>query len=525
MSGAREGLSPDGDPATAAFPERAPSTRRWCFADQLGPHFLDRPDQPVLLVESRAVFRRMRFHRQKAHLVLSALRHRAAELGEQALFLQTDTYGQALDQVSEQLSVCAPTSWGSRDLALRRPGVQVLAARGFVTSQPDFAAWAGATRRGRTQGRRLLMEDFYRDARRRHDVLMDGAEPVGGRWNLDHDNREPPPADGSSPAPEPWWPAEDEIDERVRADLDRWEADGDVSFVGDDGPRLFPATTGEARSRLEDFLAHRLGAFGPHEDAMLAGDRWLAHSLLSPALNLGLLDPAEVVHRVDAVYRESVAAGDPLPLNSVEGFTRQVMGWRDYIWHLYWYLGRDYRHGNALDARLPVPGWMADLDDGAVDAACLSDVLGDLRRDGWVHHIPRLMVLGNYALQRGIDPLAMADWFHRSFVDGYDWVMIANVVGMSQHADGGVLATKPYAAGGAYIDRMSDYCGGCRYDPRKRLGEDACPFTAGYWEFLDRNRHRLADNLRMRQPLSGLGRLKDLAAVVEQEQRRGTAPP
>ena len=518
------GLSDDtddgADPALADFPVRAPATRRWCFADQLGPHFLDAPDQPVLLIESRAVFARRRFHRQKAHLVLSALRHRAAELGEQAEYHRVDTYAEALDRVGEPLSVCAPTTWSSRDYVLGRPDLQVLAARGFVATQAEFAAWADG--RGR---RRLLMEDFYRDSRRRRDVLMNGTEPVGGRWNLDVENREPPPADGDVGVPEPWWPEEDDIDAGVRADLDRWEAEGLVSFVGDDGPRLFPVTRAEALHRLDDFLENRLGAFGPHEDAMLAGDRWLAHSLLSPALNLGLLDPLEVVTAVERTARDRAAAGDLLPLNSVEGFVRQVMGWRDYIWHLYWYLGRDYRHNNALAATEPVPRWLAELDGDAVDAACLSGVLTDLRRDGWVHHIPRLMVLGNYALQRGIDPLEMTDWFHRSFVDGYDWVMVSNVVGMSQHADGGVLATKPYAAGGAYIDRMSDYCGGCRYDPRKRLGEDACPYTAGYWAFLERNRTRLAGNQRMRRPLQGLDRLKDLPLVVEQEHDRGTAAP
>ncbi|WP_309229430.1 MULTISPECIES: cryptochrome/photolyase family protein [unclassified Blastococcus] len=509
-----------GDPALADFPAEAPGTRRWCFADQLGPHFLDRPDQPVLLVESRAVLGRRRFHRQKAHLVLSALRHRAAELGDRAEFHQVGTYAEALDRVREPLSVCAPTSWAARDLVLRRPGVEVLAARGFVTTQPQFAAWAEG--RG---GRRLLMEDFYRESRRGHDVLMSGAEPVGGRWNLDAENREPPPADGRIGVPEPWWPEEDDIDAEVRADLDRWAADGLVSFIGDDGPRLFPVTRAEALHRLEDFLEHRLGAFGPHEDAMLTGDRWLAHSLLSPALNLGLLDPLEVVVAAERSARDRAAAGELLPLNSVEGFVRQVMGWRDYVWHMYWHLGRDFRARNHLGAHAAVPDWLAGLDDAAVDAACLSDVLGDLRRDGWVHHIPRLMVLGNYALQRGIDPSTMTDWFHESFVDGYEWVMVANVVGMSQHADGGVLATKPYASGGAYIDRMSDYCGGCRYDPRKRLGEDACPFTAGYWAFLDRTRERLAGNHRMRRPLQGLDRLADLPAVVEQERLRGTEAP
>jgi deoxyribodipyrimidine photolyase-related protein len=370
------------------------------------------------------------------------------------------------------------------------------------------------------------MEDFYRRARQAHGVLLDGGEPAGGQWNFDHDNRQPPPKGADTLSlPEPWWPVEDDIDEQVRADLDRWEADGDVAFVGDDGPRLFPVTAAETELRLQDFLEHRLRAFGPHEDAMLSGDPWLAHSMLSASMNLGLADPAEVVSRAEQAWRGSVAAGDPLPLNSVEGFVRQVMGWRDWIWHLYWQLGREYRHGNALDAQEEVPAWLAELEDDAVEANCLSHVLADLRERGWVHHIPRLMVLGNYALQRGIRPLAMTDWFHRLFVDGYDWVMVANVGGMSQHADGGVLATKPYAAGGAYIDRMSDYCGGCRYDPRKRLGEDACPYTAGYWAFLDRTRDRLAGNHRMRRPLQGLDRLADLAAVVEQERSRGTEAP
>ncbi len=402
------------DPALADFPPRAPETRRWCFADQLGPHFLDGPQQRVLLIESRAVFARRRFHRQKAHLVLSALRHRAAELGDQADYHRVETYAQALDRYREPLSVCAPTTWSSRDYVLGRPDLQVLAARGFVSTQGDFAAWAeGRGHRGGGAGgrqSRLLMEDFYRDARRRHGILLDGAEPVGGRWNLDEENRQPPPTDGRSPAPEPWWPEEDEIDEEVRADLDRWEAAGEVSFVGDDGPRIFPVTRAEALHRLEDFLLNRLAFFGPHEDAMLAGDRWLAHSLLSPAHNLGLLDPLDdVVVRAEQVYRASAADGEPLPLNSVEGFVRQVMGWRDYIWHMYWHLGRDFRHANFLRAHEPVPDWLAGLDDTAVDAACLSGVLGDLRRDGWVHHIPRLMVLSNYALQRGIDPEAMTD--------------------------------------------------------------------------------------------------------------------
>jgi deoxyribodipyrimidine photolyase-related protein len=263
-----------------------------------------------------------------------------------------------------------------------------------------------------------------------------------------------------------------------------------------------------------------LPAFGAHEDAMLSGDPWMAHSLLSAPLNLGLLDPLDVVHRAEAAYRDGSA-----PLASVEGFVRQVIGWREFVWHLYWHLPRDYRHGNALGATRPLPDWFAELDADAVGAACLSDALAGVREHGWVHHIPRLMVLGNYALQRGWSPAELTDWFHRAFVDGYDWVMVPNVVGMSQHADGGVMATKPYVSGGAYIKKMSNYCGSCRFDPRKRVGEDACPFTAGYWAFLHANRERLAGNHRMAQPLSGLDRLTDLDALLAQEAARGSAAP
>ncbi len=496
-----------------------PQSTRWLFGDQLGPHFLDSPDQRVVVIESRAVFRRRVFHRAKAHLILSAMRHRAAELGEQCTYLKTDTYREGLSHVDGPLSVCQPTSWVADHFVRRLAGageLEVLPARGFATSREDFTAWADG--RGR---RRLLMEDFYRDARRRLGLLMDGGDPVGGRWNFDEDNRDPPPRQQKTLGlPDPYRPVEDDIDAEVRADLDRWAADGDVRFAGEDSPRWFAATRRETLATLGDFLAHRLAGFGPHEDAMLDGDPWMAHSMLSAPMNLGLVDPVEVVQRAEQCFREGDA-----PLASVEGFCRQVVGWRDYVWNLYWYLGEDYRDGNALQANAPLPDWLGELDDTAPQAACLTGVLGDLRRHGWVHHIPRLMVLGNWFLTHGIRPLEVSTWFQRCFVDGYDWVMIPNVVGMSQHADGGVMATKPYASGGAYIDRMSDYCGGCRYDPKVRVGDQACPFTAGYWRFLHDHADRLAGNHRMGRAVAGLSRLRDLDALLAQERDRGTSAP
>lgn len=490
------------------------ASHRWLFADQLGPHFLDGPDQPVLLVESRAVFRRRRFHRQKAHLVLSSLRHRAAELGEQATMLRTDTYGEALARFGQPVTVCAPTSRAADRFVRAQPAVEVLPARGYAVSRDDFATWA----HGR---RRLLLEDFYRSTRQRLGILMEGGQPVTGRWNYDADNRERPPRGRRRlDVVPPWLPAEDEIDAEVRSDLDAWERAGDVQTVGRDGPRTFAVTRAEAVCALDHFVQHRLPLFGPYEDAMLAADDFMSHSHLSAALNLGLLDPVECAQAAEQAYRDGTA-----PLASVEGYVRQVIGWRDYVWHIYWHTGPGYQQANALRATKPLPAWFVELDADAVEARCLATVLRQVRDSGWVHHIPRLMVLANYGLQRGWDPRALSDWFHRSFVDGYEWVMVPNVVGMSQHADGGLMATKPYTAGGAYINRMSDFCGECCYRPDRRRGDDACPFTAGYWWFLDRNRESLAGNPRMRHPLLGLDRLGDVPEVVAQERDRGDRAP
>ncbi|SEM55639.1 cryptochrome/photolyase family protein [Streptacidiphilus jiangxiensis] len=496
----------------------------WLFADQLGPHFLREgdagpdPDAPVVLVESRAVLRRRVFHRAKAHLVLSALRHRAAELGDRARYVRADTYREGLRLAvgASAVTVHHPTSRAALKLVESLPQVRVLPARGFLTDFVAFRRWADG--RGR---RRLLLEDFYHAVRVQCGLLMDGGAPVGGRWNLDAENRERPPRGAERlPVEPPWWPQEDEIDEEVRADLDRWERRGEVRFLGRDGPRRFPVTRGEAQQALDRFLAVRLPAFGRFEDAMLAGDPWMAHSLLSVPLNLGLLDPLECVRGAEAAHRAGAA-----PLNSVEGFVRQIAGWREYVWHLYWYFGDDYRHANALDHREPVPAWFADLDADAVEAACLRGALAQVRDTGWTHHIPRLMLLGNWALQHGWNPREVTDWFHRAFVDGYDWVMVPNVVGMSQHADGGRMTTKPYLAGGSYIHRMSDFCGACRYRPQERTGPAACPVTTGYWAFVAGHRALLEHNPRTARTvaqLDGLSGIEDLLAV---ERRRGGGPP
>ncbi|MFD7920073.1 cryptochrome/photolyase family protein [Streptomyces sp. NPDC059740] len=508
----------------------------WLFGDQLGPHFA-RPrgegapdrDAPLVMIESRAVLRRRRFHRAKAHLLLSAMRHRAAELGDRVTYVRAETYREGLHKAvgGSATTVHHPTSRAALALTESLDNVTVLPARGFLVPHEAFGRWVadhgGGKGRGKggRGGEHLRQEDFYRWVRRDHDLLMDGDQPAGGQWNYDHDNREPPPRDARTlDAPAPYRPREDEIDAEVRHDLDRWERAGEVSFVGRDGPRRLPATRREALAALRRFVSHRLPAFGPYEDAMLTDDPVMSHSVLSSSLNLGLLDPAECVERAEKAWREGKA-----PLRSVEGYIRQVAGWREYMWQLYWHFGEDYRHRNALGHRRALPDWWLELDADAVTAHCLRTVLAQVRDTGWTHHIPRLMVLGSYALQRGWDPAALTDWFHRCFVDGYDWVMLTNVVGMSQYADGGRMTTKPYTSGGAYIDRMSDLCGGCAYRPGTRVGPRGCPYTAGYWAFMDRHRSALAHNPRTARAVHGLDRLSDLEELLEQERARGDAPP
>ncbi|PQP46208.1 cryptochrome/photolyase family protein [Mycolicibacterium austroafricanum] len=486
-------------------------TPLWLFADQLGPavHGGEHAHREVLLVEATSALRRRRYHRQKLHLVLSALRHADRDLGERATLITADTYTDALTQFKRPVLVHEPTSHAAEKFVhmLRKRGLvaDVLPTPTFALSRKDFQQWAG-------QRTRFRMEDFYRHQRRRFDVLMDGDEPVGNRWNYDEDNREPPPKKQRTlDVPAPYQPREDEIDEQVRRDLDAM----DLDTVGVDGPRLFAVTPAEAKRALARFVEHRLPSFGRYEDAVMGEDWAMAHSLLSVPLNLGVLHPLDAVDEAERAYRDQQA-----PLAAVEGFIRQILGWREYMWHLYWHFGPEYAAKNELAAHTPPPTWWTDLDADAVTAQCLHHALKGVRDRGWTHHIQRLMILGSHALQRGYRPDELTEWFATAYVDGFRWVMPTNVIGMSQHADGGLLATKPYTSGGAYINKMSDHCGDCAYDPRKRLGDDACPFTAGYWAFVHRHRERLAENMRTRRAVSSMERLGDLDAVLEQESAR-----
>ncbi|MBK6502757.1 cryptochrome/photolyase family protein [Candidatus Neomicrothrix sp.] len=478
----------------------------WVLGDQLNRRvgaLADRKpgDCRVLLVTSEAKISSKRWHRQRLHLVLSAMAHFAAELRAEgfevdhrrAPTLAAGLHAHRAEHDVSTVIAMEPMSWDGRAM-LSGADVELVPNGQFLCHYDDFAAWVG-------DRSNFKMEDFYRWQRYRLDVLIEpDGEPVGGRWNFDHDNREPPPRDGRT------WPQLtrfelDDIDRAVIADLndDLWGSPPDGTW---------PVNRHQALIRLDEFVATGLERFGAHEDAMLAGEWKMAHSALSSSMNLGILHPAEIVDAVVAAHRAGTA-----PLNSVEGFLRQVIGWREYVWGLFWLWMPAFRDNNGLDADRTVPP--AFTGASSTGMACVASAVGHVERHGYAHHIERLMVLGNLALTAGVEPQAMTNWMWASFVDGAEWVMIPNVVGMALHADGGRMATKPYASGGAYINKMSDSCKGCRYDPKKRVGDDACPFTTLYWDFLARHEEVFAGNHRMARQVAGMRRLNNLPAVRE----------
>lgn len=479
-----------------------PGHTAWLLAEHLSPAnpVLDGARR-VLLIESAAALGGAPHHRQKLLMILSALRRTAHGLRDRGFEVDlreapTFAAGVAAHRDAHgdpEVRLLRPT--GLRAQALGGlPGVRIVPGSLFLTPPEEFAAWADGRRR-------LVMEDFYRRQRRRLGVLMDGDAPLGGVWNLDAENRRPPPREPTPPELEPY--PDDDLDRAVRADIERLAP----RAFGAIGPRLWPATPEEARARLAGFVDGALPAFGPYQDAMLHGRRLMWHSGLAAAMNLGLLDPLEAVRAVEEAHR----AGR-VPLASAEGFARQVIGWREYVAGLYGRWSADWAGMNALGADRPLPA----LFRGApTRMRCMADAVGGLAATGYAHHIERLMLFGNLMLTLGVRPDEALAWFTTSFVDGHEWVMAPNVLGMALHADGGRMMTKPYPASGAYVKRMSDHCRGCAYDPAVRGGPTACPFTSLYWDFLDRHRDRFAANPRMRPMLRNLDRLPppELAAA------------
>ena len=443
----------------------------------------------VVLVESKRMTSGRNWHPERLFFLISAARHFASEAearGFTVRYIKAETTIHALAAARKEFGelpiVCAEPSSFRQFAQLQEFGVQFVENDFFLTSRKDFALWAD-------KQKRFVMENFYRAQRVRLNVLVKGGEPVGGQWNFDADNRLPPPKNYS-------WPKHlehdrDEIDLQVASDLNHTPT------------KTWATTRAGALKQLEFFIENHLENFGPYEDA-IAADEWaLHHSLLSPYLNVGLLHASEIVEAAVSAF-----ARGGYPIESVEAFVRQVIGWREYINGMYWFLGEEYRNLNGLNASRELLPLFNDSTKTKME--CVRSVIADVEKRAWVHHIPRLMVLSNLALITGTNPQQFLDWMREQFIDAADWVMVPNVIGMAVHADGGRLMTKPYAAGGAYLNRMTQSCKTCVYDPKKRVGDDACPFTTLYWDFLDRHSETFVKNHRMSQQVNGLKRLSDL---------------
>ncbi|MFL4468918.1 cryptochrome/photolyase family protein [Tateyamaria armeniaca] len=430
-------------------------------------------------------------HPKKIALILAAMRKFAARLrddGWQVAYSELDDTDNTQSIPGELIR--RADQFGTSEVIAIRPGefrliealedcpldVRLLEDDRFIASHAEFEAWA--------EGRKALrMEYFYREMRRKTGLLMEGDQPAGGKWNFDHDNRKPAPDDVDFSGPMQFTP--DDVVEDV---LDLVEARFGNHF-GDLRPFWFATDQGQARRALAHFVRYGLAKFGDYQDAMLADNQFLYHALVSPYLNIGLLDPMEVCRAVEEAWK----AGD-VPINAAEGFIRQVIGWREYVRGIYFHEGPDYPRRNGLNHQRKLPEFFWG---GETRMRCVSKAVAQTGTQAYAHHIQRLMVTGNFALLAGLDPSEVSEWYLAVYADAFEWVEAPNVVGMSQFADGGVIASKPYVSSGAYINRMSDYCKGCHYKVSVKTGEGACPFNLLYWHFLDRHRDRFSNNARM----------------------------
>ena len=484
---------------------------RVVLGDQLTPGLsalegLDPARDRVLMMEVMAECTYVPHHPQKIILILSAMRHFARALEARGVAVDyirlddpanTQSFaGEVARAVArhrpERIIATHPGEWRvlqdmeAWEKALGLP-VEILPDHRFICDLPRFRAWA----KGRKQYR---MEFFYREMRRETGLLMEGDEPAGGAWNYDAENRASLPAGVTPPAAPRFAP--DEITRDVMALV---RASFGTHF-GAAESFAWPVTAHDAEAALAAFIRDRLPRFGDYQDAMAAGQPFLFHSLISTSLNIGLLDPREICIAAEQAWRDGKA-----PLNAVEGFIRQIIGWREYVRGLYWLLMPGYAEGNALSAKRPLPAfyWGAET-----SMRCMSQAVGQTRDHAYAHHIQRLMITGNFALIAGLDPAEVNRWYLAVYADAFDWVELPNTQGMALYADGGVMASKPYAASAAYINRMGDYCRGCAHDAKDAVGPRACPFNFLYWDFIARHAEDFARNPRMAMPVMGLKKLK-----------------
>jgi len=472
------------------------------LGDQLSPRIsclegIDPATSVILITEVWDEATYVRHHKKKIALIFSAMRHTAAALrkdGWTVDYVHLDDDGNSgsftgelaravrrhepsrivVTKAAEYRVATFQTEWTRR---LNVP-VEIRPDTRFIWTNERFAAWA--------EGRKVLrMENAYHELRRDTGYLMEpDGKPIGGQWNFDSENRKPAKADLFMPRLPRFEP--DEITRDVLSLVEARFPDhiGVLDGFG------FAVTRGDALIALDHFIQACLPRFGDYQDAMITGQKYLYHSVLSPYLNCGLLDAREICDAAQAAYDAGHA-----PLNAVEGFIRQIIGWREYVRGIYWLKMPDYEHSNFLEANRPLPSfyWSGDT-----KMTCLSEAIAQTIEESYAHHIQRLMITGNFAMLAGVDPHAVHVWYLEVYADAYEWVELPNTIGMSQFADGGLLGSKPYAGGGNYINKMSNYCKGCAYDVKARTGPKACPFNALYWHFMVRNRPKFGNNQRLR---------------------------
>ena len=461
----------------------------------------------VLMLELKEALTQVPHHKKKVVFRLASQRHFAKALkalGYRVVYVRFEdaqNSGNLTQEVEKvikayqitRISVSDAADWQTEEEIARLPkslGVRLHAYpdAGFLSDKESFAAWAF----GKKQ---LRMEFFYRLMRQKHAVLLDGNKPVGGKWNLDAENRKPPKEGMEVPLPVMHTP--DALTEEVISLV----AAHFPSHFGDLEGFHYACTRQQAQTVLAHFIQVRLPLFGAYQDAMLYNEPWMYHSHISPYLNSGLLQPMECIEAACQAYWAGSA-----PLNAVEGFVRQILGWREFIRGIYWLKMPEYATGNFFQAHRSLPSWYWD---GKTSMRCVQQCVLETKRNAYAHHIQRLMVLGNFALLAGIDPKEVNAWYLAVYIDAYEWVELPNVTGMILFADGGFLASKPYCAGGAYIHKMSNYCKGCRFSPQVKEGPNACPFNYLYWDFLQRNRQKLEKNPRLGLVYKGYDKMSE----------------
>jgi deoxyribodipyrimidine photolyase-related protein len=488
------------------------SVLRFVLGDQLSRSIsslrdCDKSNDIILMCEVWDEATYVKHHKKKIAFLFSAMRHFAQELKDDGYTVEyvklTDPDNtasfrgevkRALQRFDlDKIIVTFPGEYRVlQDMKKWRDDfgvdVEIRSDDRFLCTPHAFSEWA----KGRKQPR---MEYFYREMRKKYDILMDGDNPVGGEWNYDSENRKPP-KDGLA-IPKGYTTKPDEITQEVLKLVSEKFSD----HFGDLEPFYFAVTRKQALVALDQFIKQRLSSFGDYQDAMIEGEPWMFHSHLSFYLNCGLLLPLECVKAAQNAYNEGAA-----PLNATEGFIRQIIGWREYVRGIYWLKMPEYAEKNFLDATRDLPAfyWTAET-----KMNCLHQCVKETKQNAYAHHIQRLMVLGNFALLAGIEPKQVNEWFLIVYADAYEWVEMPNVTGMILFADGGYLASKPYAAGGNYINKMSDYCKNCTYKVSQKNGSDACPFNYLYWDFLARNRAKLENNPRVGMMYKTLDRMDE----------------